>query len=188
MSSPDQDSRFLNGVAIGLGVPIVLLVLLGVAGSVFVRMTGERVRAGWLMTPVVVAAQNVPANTVLTRALLVEGKVPEQIATASVVLPVNMGEVLGRRTRFDLVANEPLRWSGVEMEATAYFAKKELPVGAAFSVNNFEARTVPPAQLTPWTVRDEHVAQLAGTTVVKVVKAGAQLRISDLSPVLPVTP
>ncbi len=178
-----MNSRFLNGAAVGLSIGVVLLLLLCGAAYGYVSMTGDRMRAGWVMTPVLVAAQNVPANTVLTRAMLIDARAPEQLVTPSVVAPVNLGDVLGRRTRFALVTNELLRWSVVAREATAYFAKKDLPVGAAFSVEDFEARPVPAEQFTAWSVRDEHVSQLNGTTLVKLVKAGAQLRISDLSPV-----
>ncbi len=184
--TPEQ--QFTAGRYAVLAVAVALLVPLGHHALEQERLIDEHAAAGSKPRPVLAAAKDVPADTVLTRELLTERPLPEALVRPSVVQPVDLEKVLGQRTRFELSRHDTLLWSALELDAAAYFARQELPVGAAFAVGDFERRAVATEQLTPWSVRDEHLPQLEGTKLVKVVKAGAQLRISDLSPVRPVTP
>ena len=113
---------------------------------------------------------------------------PEQFVTSATVKPEQLGEVLGHPLRFVFAKGEMLTFPRVETDGLAYFAKKDLAVGAAFDEADFEERRVGPEAFTVWSVREGQLEQLKGTTYERAIRSGAQLTLSDVSAVQPSKP
>jgi pilus assembly protein CpaB len=66
------------------------------------------------VTAVVVAAVDLPAGSVLTMETVSQRVLPTEHVTRSMVKPDSASYVIGRRTRFPIVAQEPVLWTYVE--------------------------------------------------------------------------
>ncbi|MCA2976920.1 MAG: hypothetical protein INH41_00490 [Myxococcaceae bacterium] len=63
---------------------------------------------------VVVAVDDLPAGAVVTASAVTQREVPDTFVTRAMVRPALRDAVLGRRTRFPILAGEPLRWAFFE--------------------------------------------------------------------------
>jgi pilus assembly protein CpaB len=99
-------------------VPLVIaLVLALLAGTFFwLAVEGERqkVRRGWTLVPVVVAAQDVPEGAVLDLDMVQQQPIPEQFVTGSVVRPDSVNYVVGQKVMVPLQRGDPILWSHFE--------------------------------------------------------------------------
>src|SRR5437868_13897608 len=71
--------------------------MLGLVDFFFVRYEAARVRRGWNLVPVVVAAQDIPEGTTVTLDMISQRQVPEQFVTSSVVRPESAVHVVNQK-------------------------------------------------------------------------------------------
>jgi pilus assembly protein CpaB len=69
--------------------------------------------AGEPVTAVLVAADDLPAGTVITVDKLSQRTLPSEFVTRSLVRPDAASYLVGQRTRLPIVAGEPLLWTYV---------------------------------------------------------------------------
>lgn len=106
-----------NASSVVAGVLIGMFVACGISGVLsYVLIAKKRadVRRGWNLVPVVVAAQEIPENTVITFDMISQRSVPEQFVTASVVKPDSAAYVVNQRTLVPMNAGDPLLWTHFE--------------------------------------------------------------------------
>ncbi len=95
--------------AFGIAALSTLLVLgaAEMAGAQWLaRKHGRDARKGWNLVPALRAARALEPGTLITRDAFVAGSIPEQLVTASVVKPEDLGRVLGRRLEAQLAPGE----------------------------------------------------------------------------------
>lgn len=113
-------SPFAKGVATGMGA--AMLVAAAAAALLLPRAVSDA-KLGWNLVPVVVAAENLPAGTVLEAEHLSQQVLPEQFASEANIHPRDIPLVLGKRTPQALESGEPLVYSSFAseplMESTA---------------------------------------------------------------------
>lgn len=179
------DARFGTGVGIGVAIPLCVLVVFALANVWYARDRVTRAQRGWNLVPALVVTADVKTGTRLGREHVEQRTVPEQFATSSLVKPEQLPAVLGRRARFHLEPGEFLLFSSVELDGPAWFAKKDLAAGAPFDAGDFEERRLEAEAFTAWTVREDQLEQLKGTTYRRAIRSGEQLRLNDVSAVQP---
>ncbi len=74
---------------------------------------------GWNVVPVLVAAQDVAENTVITLDMLAQRAVPEQFVTSSVVKPDSAAYIVNQKLLVPVKAGDPLLWSQFEVSQAA---------------------------------------------------------------------
>lgn len=114
--NPHQEPRtgnsgFVTGLSIGLGVGLLISCLGSGVGFMYVKRTGENARKGWNLVPVVVAAVDISADTVVTMEMISQRSIPEQFVTSSVVVPDDASYVVNQKALVPLQAGDPLLWS-----------------------------------------------------------------------------
>lgn len=115
---------------------IALLVALIVVGVAYWYITGQRAAAPPVMTAEVVAAQDIPAGSILTPQLLTTRQVPQQYMGPGAITNPNLA--VGKLLRIPLVQGEAVR--------TNFLATKQQlgPAGFAFQIpKGMRAMTVP---------------------------------------------
>jgi hypothetical protein len=118
MSAPEtepgrrlSDAR-VTAVTLGVLVGLVVGVLTAGFASFFVaRYSAAKARAGWNLVPVVVAAVDIPENTVVTLDMIAQRQVPEQFVTSSVVRPESAASIVNRKVMVTLQAGDMMLWS-----------------------------------------------------------------------------
>ena len=110
-----QESSFVSGVLTGgvLGF-ILATLLLSVAGYSWIQRKVVDAKKGWNLVPVVVAAQDIPEDTIVTFDVISQRSVPEQFVTSSVVKPDSASYVVTQRLLVPLQAGDMLLWSQFE--------------------------------------------------------------------------
>lgn len=112
-----------KGFATGLTISLVIFSLLGLLGGVlafsYVKKKEVDVRKGWNLVPVVVAAQDIPENTVVAMDMISQRSVPEQFVTSSVVKPDSASYIVNQRTLVPLQAGDMMLWSAFETTKAA---------------------------------------------------------------------
>jgi len=78
------------------------------------RLAQQR-SAGWNLVPVVVAAVDIEADTVVTMEMISQRSVPEQFVTSSIVKPDSAAYVVNQKTFGTLRQGDPLLWSNFEL-------------------------------------------------------------------------
>ena len=95
--------------------PLVIALGLGLLGGLLayqtIRRTEQRLTAGWQLRPVVVAARDLAAGTVLEVDMLARSESPERFASGSMVEPGQVERVVGQRLAAPLLRGDPLMWS-----------------------------------------------------------------------------
>jgi pilus assembly protein CpaB len=92
---------------------VFAVIAIGVAALLFDGTT-KRVRLGWDLTPVIVAAQDMPEGTVVTTDMISERAVPEQFITSSVVRPDSVQYLVNQKILVPAQAGDPLLWTQFE--------------------------------------------------------------------------
>lgn len=117
------------------------------------RAQEARVRRGWDLVPVLVAAKDLAAGTTVTEALVAQREVPEQFATASVLRPESLVHVEGQPVRVPVVAGEPLLWTHFDVgQGTSRLAERVQRRGRAVTI---EASV--PSSVGGWVRPNDHV-------------------------------
>lgn len=122
--NPHQEPRtgnsgFVTGLSIGLAVGLAITCLGSAAGFYYVKRSGENARKGWNLVPVIVAAVDIPENTVVTFEQLSQRSVPEQFVTSSVVKPDSASYIVNQKVLVPLQAGDMLLWSQFETRKAA---------------------------------------------------------------------
>ena len=111
---PSGNSGFIAGLTIGLAITLVLACLGSGLGFVYVQKKTTDARKGWNLVPVVVAAQDIPEDTIVTMEMISQRSIPEQFVTSSVVKPDSASYVVNQKVLVPLQAGDPLLWSQFE--------------------------------------------------------------------------
>ncbi|MDP1918811.1 MAG: Flp pilus assembly protein CpaB [Myxococcales bacterium] len=118
------------GFVVGLAISLGLFVLLGLIGGVVAYSAVKRkemdVRKGWNLVPVVVAAQDISENTVVTMEMISQRSVPEQFVTSSVVKPDSASYIINQRVLVPLQAGDMMLWSQFETTKAAERVSEKL--------------------------------------------------------------
>jgi len=101
------------GLAFLAGAGLTTLLSL-TAGYYLVQHEKKRVRRGWNLVPVVVAAEDIPEGKRISFEMLAQNPIPEKFVTASVVKPDSASFIVGQRTLVPMQAGDPLLWSMFE--------------------------------------------------------------------------
>ena len=167
-------SGFVNGLSIGVGIGLVVMVLIGAGGFAYVKRTASNVRKGWNLVPVVTAAVDIKEDTVLTMAMITQRDVPEQFVTSSVMKPDYASKVVNQRILVPVQAGDPLLWSQFETkkQSLVLFAKRDLPSGTTLFEAGVEERPVPQSVITPSWVRTEDRPQALGKKLLAPFRKG----------------
>ncbi|HLL54326.1 MAG TPA: Flp pilus assembly protein CpaB [Myxococcaceae bacterium] len=100
-------------------VALVLAITAGLLSRWGVILERDRVRRGWNLVPVVVAAVDIPEGTVVSVDMISQRNVPEQFVTSSVVKPDSASYVVNQKVLVALQAGDPLLWSQFETTKAA---------------------------------------------------------------------
>ena len=102
--------------------PLVIAIVLGLlAGSVAylgIQREKSRVKAGWNLVPVIVAAQDLPEGTVVGFEMLSQRPIPEQFVTNSVLRPEEASVMIGAKVSGPVQAGDPVTWQSMADGAT----------------------------------------------------------------------
>jgi Flp pilus assembly protein CpaB len=98
-------------IVFGVIAGLVSACLLG-GGAAFVveKRLEKQYRAGWNLVPVVVAAVDVPADTVVTFDMISQRSLPEQFVTDSSVKPDSASYIVNESIHRAAQAGDPLLW------------------------------------------------------------------------------
>lgn len=103
--------------------PLVIAIVLGlVAGAIAymgIESEKKRVKAGWNLVPVIVAAQDIPEGTQVSFDMVSQRPIPEQFVTSSVVKPDSSSYIVGQKVLVPLQSGDPLLWSQFETSKAA---------------------------------------------------------------------
>jgi len=92
-TSPPDAVTFLLSY---LGTTLVMLVLIAGLAVLWANRQGAKAKRGWNLVTVLKAARDLEAGTVLARSDVEVGQLPEQFATASVVMPLDASGLVGK--------------------------------------------------------------------------------------------
>jgi len=102
---------------------IVVAIGLGLLAAAFawmaVRRANEEARKGFVPSPVLVAAMDVPPGTELTTEHVAQRMIPEQFVTTSLVKPENVSYVIGQKVLVPLQAGDVILWTQFETSKAA---------------------------------------------------------------------
>src|SRR5580704_10173217 len=100
--------------------PLALLAGVGV-GRTVLHALHQKERADWKLTPIVVAADQIQAGTVITYDMINQRQVPSMFRTPSMVTPDQASAIVGHVALADLQAGDPLlsTQSGSKVSAAA---------------------------------------------------------------------
>jgi len=120
---PRPRDETAKGFATGLVIALALFSVLGFFGGVLaysaVKKKEVDVRRGWNLVPIVVAAQDIPENTVVTMEMISQRSVPEQFVTSSIVKPDSASYIVNQKVLVPIQAGDPLLWSQFETTKAA---------------------------------------------------------------------
>jgi pilus assembly protein CpaB len=100
-------------------VAVALGILAGAVAYLSLKQQERRVKAGWNLVPVVVAADSVNEGTIITYDMISQRPVPEQFVTSSVIKPDSANYIVGQKVLVPLQAGDPLLWSQFETSKAA---------------------------------------------------------------------
>lgn len=179
MSSLNQNAPRSSGPNVvgfvgGLMIGLVTLCIGGALGYSFVRKAHADARKGWNLVPVVVAAVDLPEDTVVTMEMISQRSIPEQFVTSSVVKPDSASYIVNQKVLVAVQAGDPLLWSqfATKKQATVLFAVHDVAVGAALSESDVEERGVEEALMTRSWVRTEDRPQTLGRPLIAPFRKG----------------
>ncbi|MCP3144131.1 SAF domain-containing protein [Pyxidicoccus xibeiensis] len=173
--APQQGSGFFPGAVIGgvLGFLVMALVL-GVGGYAYVKKRANDARRGWNLVPVVVAAQDMPEDTLVTFEGLSQRSVPEQFVTTSVVKPDSASYIVNQRLNVSVQAGDPMLWTHFDTKKRAPFlvAARDIPVGAKLTEADMVPKGLDSELVTPSYVKESERPQVVGRPVIAAFRKG----------------
>jgi pilus assembly protein CpaB len=168
------NTGFVAGMTMGLGIGLVLACLGSAVGFVYVKRAGENARKGWNLVPVVVAAVDIPEDTVVTFEMISQRSVPEQFVTSSVVKPDSASYIVNQKVLVPLQAGDMLLWSQFETkkQPSMLFARADLAAGSVLAEGDVDERPVSSELITPSWIRTEDRPQAVGKKLIAPFRKG----------------
>ena len=103
--------------------PLVVAIVLAVVAAFIVQRVisnkEQEARKGWNLTPVIVAAVDIPEGTTISMEMMSRHMIPEQFVTSSVVKPESANFIDGQKILIPLQQNDMLLWSQFETSKAA---------------------------------------------------------------------
>lgn len=178
-----QKSGFALGLLIGLVCSAVILALGAVAGFAWLKRAHADARRGWNLVPVVVAAEDIAENTVVTFDMMAQRSIPEQFVSTSIVKPDSASYVVNQKVLVPLQSGDPLLWSQFDKTGTsALFLLRDVKPGSTLEERDLEERPVRPDLLTPSWVLPRDRPQAIGRPVVAPFRKGDPLLWTHFKP------
>jgi Flp pilus assembly protein CpaB len=148
--------------------------MLAVIGFFFVRYEAARVRRGWNLVPVVVAAADIHEGELVTLDNISQRMVPEQFVTSSVVRPESASHIVNQKITVEVQAGDPLLWSQFETKAkpSVLVAAADIPVGTTLAEKDVAEREVPKDLLTESFILTKDRPQVIGRSVAAPFRRG----------------
>jgi Flp pilus assembly protein CpaB len=171
------DSSFTVGILTGGVLGLILgAALMGFAGYGYVQRKLAPYRSSYL-TPVVVAAVDIPANTPVTFDFISQRSVPDHLATESVVKPDTASRIVGQRINAPVRAGDMLLWSQFESpkprkQAPCMVAARDLAVGTKLTEADLEDKELPTDLATSSFIRQSERSQILGRPVTTAFRKG----------------
>jgi Flp pilus assembly protein CpaB len=159
------------GAAVGF---IVAALVVGVGGYAMVKKKERDVRKGWNLVPVVVAAQDITEDTVITYEMISQRSVPEQFVTSSVVKPDSASYIVNQPIHVPVQAGDMLLWSQFETKkrASGLVAARDIPVGVKLTEEDMTSQGMDESILTPSYVKEPERPQVVGRRVIAAFRKG----------------
>lgn len=170
-----QGSGFVLGVLSGGAVGFLVLVLvLFTGGYAYVKKQVREAKQGWNLVPVVVAAQDIPEDTLVTYEQISQRSVPEQFVTSSVVKPDSASYIVNQKLLVPVQAGDPMLWTHFETKKTTatLMAARDIPVGGKLTEADVEVKALEEEHMTPSYVKDAERPQVVGRTVTAPFRKG----------------
>ncbi|MFZ5443081.1 MAG: SAF domain-containing protein [Myxococcota bacterium] len=169
-----RSSGFVVGVALGLAVSVVVLIIGGVAGLYWVEQKAHNAKKGWNLVPIVVAAVDLSEGAMVTMENISQRSIPEQFVTSSVVKPDAASYIVNQKILVPVQAGDPLLWTQFETKkkTVVLFAVRDVPPGRPLAQEDTEERGVEEALLTRSWVRTEDRPNAVGRKVLAPFRAG----------------
>ena len=138
-------------------LPLVIGVILGIiAGSIAymsIKKERERIKRGWEVGQILVAAQEIKAGTKLTSDMLTVGTMPLKYIRDGMLRPSNKGFIIGQPVSTDIHANDPIFDYDIEVvNVTEGLSKMIQKGGRAVSLSIFGS-----AAVANWVRPNDHV-------------------------------
>ena len=103
--------------------PLVVAIVLAVVAAFIVQRVisnkEQEARKGWNLTPVIVAAVDIPEGTTISMEMMSRHMIPEQFVTSSVVKPESVNFIDGQKVLVPLQQGDMLLWSQFETSKAA---------------------------------------------------------------------
>jgi pilus assembly protein CpaB len=138
-------------------VAAALTVVALVVGWLTLRGSERAVQRGWTLSPVMVAAHDLPEGTLVTFDMISQRAVPEQFVTPSVVKPDGVNYVVNQKLVVPVQAGDPLMWTQFEASRATQRLSTRVSKRAravAIPVSN-------PASVGNWVQPTDHVDVVA---------------------------
>ncbi|WP_371877665.1 SAF domain-containing protein [Pyxidicoccus parkwayensis] len=151
-----------------------MAVVIGGGGYVWIKKKEADVRRGWNLVPVVVAAQDLAEDTVITFESISQRSVPEQFVTSSVVRPDSANYIVNQRILVAAQAGDLMLWSQFETkkQADCFVAARDIPVGAKLTEDDMLPQGMDPKLVTPSYVKEPERPQVVGRPVIAAFRKG----------------
>jgi Flp pilus assembly protein CpaB len=180
MSEP-RDPRHADGtffVGVISGGVIGLILGAALTGLVSYNYMKRRLTDAYhSLVPVVVAAQDIPANTPITFDHISQRSMPEQFVPSSIVKPDSATRIIHQRINVSLKAGDPLFWHQFEgakpqKQAPCLLAARDIPVGAKLTEEDLEDRELATDLATASFIRQPERPQILGQVVSTAFRKG----------------
>jgi Flp pilus assembly protein CpaB len=167
-------SALMGAFSGGLIGFVVSALLVGMGGYAWVKKKEAEVRRGWNLVPVIVAAQDIPEDSVVTYDVISQRVVPEQFVTRSVVKPDSAQYIVKQRLLVPVQKGDMLLWSqfATQSQAQGLVAARDLPVGTRLTEADVEPRRMPPELLTPSYITETERTRVVGRTISAAFRKG----------------
>jgi len=125
------------------GIAAALALVASGVAALLLDGTNRRVKSGWNLVPVAVAASDLTTNTLITSEMISTRFVPEAFITSSVVKPDNTAYVVNQKILVDVQAGDPLLWTQFEATRTnERLSKKVMKRARAYDITTSKAIAV----------------------------------------------
>lgn len=159
-SSTRTREGFSAGLVLGLSLSGVFALVVAVGGFIWLKRREADVRKGWNLVPVVVAAVDIPENTVVTMEMVSQRSVPEQFVTSSVVKPDSASYIVNQKVLVPLQAGDPLLWSTFETTRAA----ERLGTKLEHATRAYAVKVTPETSAGGWVRPNDRVDVIASWT------------------------
>ncbi len=138
------------------------------------------------LVPVVMAAVDIEAGTIVTMEMVQQRSIPSMYTTTSVVRPDSASYIIGQKLKVPVQQGDMMLWTHFETMAaeemtTVVLAARDLPAGAELTNEVIEQREVPARLATGSVMRPQQMPHLLGQKLKVPVRKGDMLLWSELA-------